>query len=90
MLRKISIAVLSAAAVFASAGAFASDSAFPFSVNESGPVIADHAAAPSQPAGRSNDAAPVREIRGGNAALVSPSFPSSVSESAPWLTGTTR
>ena len=90
MLRKVSIAVLAAAAVSASAGAFANDSVFPFSVNESGPVIAEHAAAPSQPTGHTTSAAPVRELQGGTEADRTPSFPSSVSESAPWLSGTTR
>lgn len=90
MLRKVSIAVLAAAALSVSAGAFASDSVFPSSVNESGPVLPDHATAPSQATGRTTNAAPVREIQGGTAAARSSAFPSSVSESAPWLTGATR
>ena len=90
MLRKVSLAVLAAAAVSASAGAFASDSVFPFYVNESGPVVAEHAAAPSQPTVRATTAGPVREIAGGNATAQVSAFPSSVNESAPWLTGTAR
>ena len=90
MIRNLSIVVLTAASVFASAGALATDSGFPFSVNESGPVIADHAAAPSQSTGRTTSAAPVREIAGGTAAAQVSAFPSSVNESAPWLTGTAR
>ena len=68
----------------------------PTSVNESGPVSANHEIAPSSasPAvGRSNHTTQARELRGPQpfdapgAGTFEVQTPSSVNESAPWLTG---
>ena len=75
--------------MLAGAAVYADDA--PLSVNESGPVSANHEVAPTnaQPAvGRSRQLEKPREIRGSGSYEVQ--TPSSVDESAPWLTGQPR
>jgi hypothetical protein len=77
-----------ALSLLAGAAVYAQD--VPLSVNESGPVPGNHEVAPSNqsPAtGRSGTAAVTRDVRGPYTYEVQ--TPSSVSESAPWLTGQT-
>ena len=69
-----------------SAPVFANDP-FPLSVNESGPVYAQHATVPTVPSGATQSNAPAREV---GSALYQVQTPSSVSESAPSLTATDR
>ena len=74
------LAIMIGAAVYANDG--------PLSVNESGPVSVDHAPAPSNAApaiGRSASAPEPRELRG-MGTTYEVQTPSSVNESAPWLT----
>ena len=84
MKRHITIAIAAAFAALSAATAGAND-VFPSSVNESGPVYAPHATAAQAPqaSGASNAAAAGGEVRFGDRNIP---FPSSVSESAPWLT----
>lgn len=92
MTQKVSIlfaAGAGALSLLAGAAVYAHDA--PMSVNESGPVSANHQIAPtnSEPAtGRSQRATEVREVRGPSPVEVQ--TPSSVDESAPWLTGQPR
>lgn len=72
--------------MLAGAAVYAHD--VPLSVNESGPAAANHETAPSNAApalGRSGQRSQAREIRGSDTVEVQ--TPSSVNESAPWLTG---
>lgn len=75
--------------MLAGAAVYAHDA--PLSVNDAGPTLPNHEVAPSnaQPAvGRSRQAAQSREVRGSSSFEVQ--TPSSVDESAPWLTGQPR
>lgn len=94
MVRKLSRVVAAgfgALTLLAGAAVYAHDA--PLSVNE-GPVSPNHEVAPSnsQPAlGRSRQVTPPREIRGsGDSGSYEVQTPSSVDESAPWLTGQPR
>jgi hypothetical protein len=86
------------AALSLSAGAFANDT-YPLSANESGPVYPQYSTAPAQREGATRGDAPARDVGAtqSNAPareIGSRSYevqtPSSVSESAPWLTGSGR
>ena len=91
MVRKLSKVVAAgfgALTLLAGAAVYAHDA--PLSVNE-GPVSPNHEVAPSnaQPAvGRSRQVTQPREVRGPTSYEVQ--TPSSVDESAPWLTGQPR
>ena len=74
------------AAVSFSAPVFADDT-FPLSVNESGPVYPQHARVSTSATGATQSNAPVREV---GSVTFEVQTPSSVDESAPWLTGTSR
>ena len=91
MTRKLS-SVIAAAIIGAllSVGALANDT-FPLSVNETGPVYPQHATVPAY-VGASSQTAPARDIRShsGTSQSYEVQTPSSVNESAPWLTGTNR
>ena len=74
------------AAVSFSAPLFADDT-FPLSVNESGPVYPQHARVPTGAIGATQSNAPARQV---GSATFEVQTPSSVNESAPWLSGTGR
>ena len=77
-----------ALSLLAGAAVYAHD--VPLSVNDAGPVAANHEAAPtnkSPASGRSGAASVTREVRGPNTYEIQ--TPSSVNESAPWLAGQT-
>ena len=72
--------------MLAGAAVYAHD--VPLSVNDAGPVAANHETAPTNAApavGRSGQRSQAREMRGSDTFEVQ--TPSSVNESAPWLTG---
>ena len=91
MNRKTSLLLAAAvAAATTSVGALANDT-FPLSVNESGPVYAQHERAPVNVGASRADAAQ-RQLSSQDArsGAIEVQTPASVSESAPWLTGTGR
>ncbi len=91
MLRKLNVVIAAgfgALSFAGGAGAFGTVD-FPTSVNESDPIMAQHATAPSATApkmavGGTRDAAPMREL---GSMTYEVQVPSSVNESAPQLTG---
>ena len=90
MTRKVShliAAGFGALSMVAGAAVYAHDA--PLSVNEAGPVAANHEVAPSNAApaavGRTSTPTQSREVRGSYTFEVH--TPSSVNESAPWLAG---
>ena len=96
-LSKLIAAGAGALSLLAGAAVYADDA--PLSVNESGPMSANHERAPteSSPAvGRSDRQLQTREIRGSiysnvnDARSFEVQTPSSLNESAPWLTGQER
>lgn len=86
---KLIAAGLGALTLSVGAAAYADDA--PLSVSESGAVSADHQIAPTESApatGRSGYDSQQREVRGGSydSRTFEVQTPSSVNESAPWLT----
>lgn len=88
MKRTIGYTLTAALAALAFSTPVLANDTFPLSVNESGPVYPQHAKVPDVPAGATRSNAPARQV--GSAAPYEVQAPSSVSESAPWLTGTAR
>lgn len=90
---KLIAAGFGALSLAAGAAVYADDA--PLSVNETGPVSANHQMAPTESAsatGRSGYDRQAREVRGGSSesGTYEVQTPSSVNESAPWLTGQDR
>lgn len=90
---KLIAAGVGALSLAAGAAVYADDA--PLSVNESGAVSANHATAPTNSAPateRTGSTRQTREVRSGSysSGTFEVQTPSSVSESAPWLTGQQR